>query len=399
MANSDHNFNNVTALEQQRLQKLYSYDILDTPDEYNFDKIAKLAAQIFESPIAQITFVDQERVFFKSNISPLTAKEIDRNDSFCNVAIKSADITVFEDMLLDESVAKNKFVQMENGVRFYAGAPLKTIEGLRLGTICVLDIIAKKPSKQQLQMLETLSSIVMDELNMRLATRAALRTQTDMMHRIVHDLKNPNTTITLSAELIKRKADDPVIVLNFADRIKSAASRVLDSLNNLLQFSTVENLTFRLNLEEFDINEPLIIATKNYELLANEKNQTININGSENIRIIADKKRLQEAFENLISNALKYAYENTTLNINVSHDAENLTIEFKDEGQGLTTADIPLLFGKFTKLSAVPTGKEYSNGLGLSIVKMLIELHKGKIWAESEGQGKGASFFVAIPFN
>ena len=73
--------------EHERLLKLHTYDILDTPSENTFDKIAILAAQIFNTPIAQVTFVDQERVFFKTNISPLTATEIIRKDSFCSVAI------------------------------------------------------------------------------------------------------------------------------------------------------------------------------------------------------------------------------------------------------------------------------------------------------------------------
>ena len=77
----------IPSNEKERIQKLYTYDILDTPSDITFDKIAFLAAQIFNTPIAQITFVDEERVFFKSNISPLEATEIDRKDSFCSTAI------------------------------------------------------------------------------------------------------------------------------------------------------------------------------------------------------------------------------------------------------------------------------------------------------------------------
>lgn len=385
--------------DAERIKKLRAYDILDTPEEDTFNKIAVLAAQIFNTPIAQVTFVDEERVFFKTNISPLPATEINRNDSFCSIAILNDNVTLFSNILEVPELQSNPFVTMENGVRFYAGAPLKTTEGLQLGTVCVLDVEPKEVTEQQLKMLETLSAIAMDELELRLATRKAMRTQTDMMNRIVHDLKNPNTTISLSAELIKKKADDPKVVLDFADRIKRSATSVLNSLNNLLDLSQSENASFRLNAEEIDILHVLEQAKNNFELIAAQKQQNVIINCNCLPVIFADSVRLQDAFENLLSNALKYAYPNTTVNINVTTIDNNLLIEFKDEGQGLLPEEMGKLFMKFAKLSAVPTGKEHSNGLGLSIVKMLIELHHGKVWAESEGKDKGASFFIALPIH
>ena len=385
--------------DNERIQKLHTYDILDTPAENAFDKIAILAAQIFNSPIAQVTFVDRERVFFKTNISPLEATEVDRKDSFCSIAILNEDVTLFENILTVPELANNPFVVMENGIRFYAGAPLRTIEGLQLGTVCVLDTEPKKVTQQQLKMLETLSSIVMDELELRLSTRKALRTQTDMMNRIVHDLKNPNTTIALSAELIKKKADDPKIVANFADRIKNAANGMLSSLNNLLELSQVENGEFRLNLQEVDVAHLLTIVKKNFELLAKQKRQSVKISCDCSTILLADSVRLQDAFENLLSNALKYAQPGTEITISVSTANNQLIIEFKDQGQGLSEEDMGKLFTKFAKLSAIPTGREHSNGLGLSIVKMLIELHQGKVWAESEGKNKGASFYISLPIN
>jgi len=384
--------------ENERIAKLHAYDILDTPTENTFDKIAILAAQIFNTPIAQVTFVDQERVFFKTNISPLQATEIARKDSFCSVAILKEEVTLIENMLNVPELSTNPFVVMENGVRFYAGAPLKTSEGHQLGTLCVLDTQPRIVTPEQLKMLETLSSIVMDELELRLASRKAIRIQNDMMNRIVHDLKNPNTSIALSAELIKRKSNDPKTVIDFANRISQSATNVLTRLNNLLDISQVESGGLELNLEEIRMLDVIHTVKRNFDLLANHKKQTILIQCKCDTTIVADGKRMQEAFENLLSNAIKYAEKSTNIYIIISSQESGLTIEFKDEGQGLTELDMQKLFMKFARLSAIPTGNEHSNGLGLSIVKMLIELHKGKVWASSEGKGKGASFFVFIPY-
>lgn len=383
--------------EKERIQKLYTYNILDTPSDITFDKIAFLAAQIFDTPIAQITFVDEERVFFKTNISPLEATEIDRKDSFCSTAILNDDVTLFENLLEIPNFQENPFVTMPNGVRFYAGAPLKTVEGLKLGTVCVLDTKPRKVTEKQLQMLETLSSIVLDELELKRTTRKALFAQTDMMNRIVHDLKNPNTTISLSAELIKKKANDPKVVIDFADRIKNASNNVLTSLNNLLDLSQIESKAFKLDLKEIDILQVLDAVKRNFELLAQQKKQTVTIVSDCTTMILADAARLQEAFENLMSNALKYNHIGSEITINVCRLANDIVVEFRDQGQGLTEEDMSKLFIKFAKLSALPTGKEHSNGIGLSLVKMLIELHNGKVWAESEGKNKGASFFISLP--
>lgn len=382
----------------ERLEKLQLFDILDTPADETFDRIAALAAEIFDSPIAQVTFVDQHRTFFKSNLGTIPLTEVARQDSLCAIAIQHAGVTLFEDIQNVKELSTNPMVKKYD-IRFYAGAPLQTTDGFQLGTVCVLDTSPKEVTVKQLRMLQTLAAVVMDELEMRLNLRKAMRAQTDMMNRVVHDLKNPNTTITLSAELIKKKTDDAKIVSSFADRIRKAADGVLSSLDKMLGSARMESGNFRLNMEETDLLLLLENCKRSFSLAAAKKNQQIFISCDSSNLVMADKQRLGEAFEILLRNALHYSYPNTTVNITVSSNEEDkeMIIEFKDQGQGLTTDDMPLLFSKFTRLSAVPTGREHTNGLGLSIVKMLIEQHKGKVWAESDGKGKGASFFIALP--
>lgn len=382
--------------ETERLGKLYSYEILDTPAEITFEKIAALAALIFKSPIAQINFVDSNRVFFKSNISQVQFREVKREDSFCSRSILSDDITIFRDTHQVPELTENKFVT-EFGVRFYAGAPLKTKEGFKIGTVCVLDTVPRDASEDQLKMLESLSSIVVDELELRLAARKAVRVQTDMVNRVVHDLKNPNTTIKLSAELIRMKAGDAEIVKNLSGRIISAADSVLTNLNNLLDISQAENGNVSIVLEPYDLCSVLDEMKNNLELIATNKGQTIEVIPGETAIIAADKSKLQEIFENLITNALKFSAPNTVVKIITSVDGSNAVIEVQDSGLGLDDSDMGKLFTKFAKLSSVPTGKEHSNGLGLFLVKTLVDLHKGRAWATSGGKGKGSSFFVSLP--
>jgi signal transduction histidine kinase len=101
--------------------------------------------------------------------------------------------------------------------------------------------------------------------------------------------------------------------------------------------------------------------------------------------------------DNLISNAIKYSEHGKEIRVSVAQTGATVRIAVADKGQGLSSEDMELLFKDFQKLSARPTGGEGSTGLGLSVVKHLIELHGGKVWAESAGKGQGSTFYVELP--
>lgn len=383
--------------DEDRLRKLHGYEILDTPPEEAFDKIAKLAAQIFNTPSAFVTFVDKERVFFKSNISTLEGNEVDRNDSLCSLAILEDGLTMFNDTHQIPSLLESPHVSSEGGIRFYAGAPLKSAEGYQLGTLCVTDSVPREATPEQLKMLETLSSVVVDQLELRMAARKAVRVQTDLMNITVHDLKGPAANISLLADLILKKSQGNEYVQNLVGKLKVSLGDITDRLSSLLNLSEIENGDIKVNIETARLRELLRLVQRNFELQATQKGQSIHLVDGNSVFVKIDKIRMQEVFENLLSNAIKYSYPDTEISIIVSEEEGQAVVEFRDQGQGLSESDKEKLFKKFTKLSSVPTGKERSNGLGLSIVKTLVELQGGKVWASSEGKGKGSSFFVAIP--
>lgn len=381
-----------------RLQKLYSYGIVDTNSENPFDRITRLAAQLLEAPMAQLVFVDSEHTFVKSNIGTLDSNDMVREENLCEPAIETGQTILLNNIQEQPEFSDHPFI-IENNINFYIGAPLKSPEGFAIGVLSVLDTHPKGVSEQQQATLETLANVVMDILEMRLATRQAMHAQTDMMNKAVHDLKNPNTTISLSAELIKKKADDIEIVHNFADRIKRATHDTLLSIHHLIEVSQVEQGNFRLNMQEIDVLHLLKLIKQDFELRLQKKHLNLKISCNTTTLVLGDPKRLQEAFENLLANAIKYSYPHTEIQINISEADENLLIEFKDEGQGLSESDMGKLFVKFAKLSSTPVDKDYSNGMGLSVARVLIELHKGKIWATSEGKEAGASFYIALPIS
>ncbi len=386
--------------DKERLKKLHGYEILDTPFEEAFDKIAKLAAEIFDTPNAFISFVDKNRVFFKANLSTLEGREVARKDSLCSLAILENQTTLFTDTHQIPDLLESPHVSADGGIRFYAGAPLKTTEGFHLGTICVTDAVPRQATLKQLKMLETLSSLVTDELEHRLAARKAIKAQEDFMNMAVHDLKNPAANISLLADiLIKKAKKEDELTREMSTKIKECVNDINSRLSGLLELSQIEEGGFFLKKEETNLTEVLKLVKKNFELPALQKGQTIKLESTEQVLALVDRNRVQEIFENLLSNAIKYSFPNSEIILAIKKEEQEVIVEFRDQGQGLQDKDMENLFRKFARLSATPTGKERSNGLGLSIVKSLVELHNGRVWAESEGKNKGTSFFVALPIS
>jgi signal transduction histidine kinase len=130
---------------------------------------------------------------------------------------------------------------------------------------------------------------------------------------------------------------------------------------------------------------------------AERKKQTLLLVSPPHQKWNCDPDRLREAIDNLVSNAIKYSPVGGRIELAMSVAADGACISVKDEGAGLTTDDMARVFGRFQRLSAKPTAGEGSTGLGLSIVKRIVELHDGKVSAESEGPGRGATFTIRLP--
>jgi len=160
--------------EAERIKALKEFDILDTKAEKAFDGLTRLAAYICKTPIALITLVDSDRQWFKSRIE-MPVEETSRDISFCAHAILQNGVFVVNDATQDERFEENPFVTEEPHVRFYAGSPLTTTEGYKLGTLCVIDKVPRQLSDGQLAALRTLSYQVTTQLELRREIRVLKR--------------------------------------------------------------------------------------------------------------------------------------------------------------------------------------------------------------------------------
>ncbi|HSS44308.1 MAG TPA: GAF domain-containing protein [Thermoanaerobaculia bacterium] len=156
----------IPANDTARVEALGRYEILDTPPEQEFDDLTLLASHICGAPLAQISLVDAERQWFKSKVG-LTASETRRDISFCGHAILRQDVMVVPDAASDERFADNPLVTGDPKIRFYAGAPLMTSEGLALGALCVMDRAPRNLTPAQVDALRALSRQVVAQMELR----------------------------------------------------------------------------------------------------------------------------------------------------------------------------------------------------------------------------------------
>jgi GAF domain-containing protein len=156
--------------ETKRLQDLHKYEILDTPPDGYFDEITSLAVKIFNVPIAIITLVDHDRIWFKSAYG-LDAEEIPRSPGLCSSAIMSDDIYIVEDARKDPRTLSNPLVAGVMGLQFYAAAPLRSEAGFNLGTLCLIDQQPRSLDARESAMLMQLSRIVMGQFELKLQSR------------------------------------------------------------------------------------------------------------------------------------------------------------------------------------------------------------------------------------
>jgi PAS domain S-box-containing protein len=256
---------------------------------------------------------------------------------------------------------------------------------------------------------------VLEEMNQSLEQRVDERTEelsrlnlelTEIMGIAAHDLKNPLAGILSSAEILERyyvhNTDNNI--QRFIGNIILAGSNMLNIITNLLELNRIESGQMRLEMKP--IAATLVADTiEIHSDRASEKNITFHQrypadNELSSILILADEGAFRQVLDNLVSNAVKYSPHGSNIFVRVAlqdtDSQKNVRIEIEDEGPGISEEDKKKLFGKFARLSARPTGGEHSTGLGLSIVKKMVEAMNGKVWCESE-LGKGATFIVELP--
>jgi signal transduction histidine kinase len=222
----------------------------------------------------------------------------------------------------------------------------------------------------------------------------------EILGTVAHDLKNPLGVILGRTEMLTEligAGSSKESVTGQVEHIRDATRRLTSMVDHLISDAMADAFDISIRREPVDIAALVTeVADANQPLAAN-KQQAITVSAPPNFMTMCDSDRMREAIDNLISNAIKYSPIGGKIAVEVKREQNKTVIRIADEGAGLSPEDLGRLFGRFQRLSAKPTAGESSTGLGLSIVKRIIDMHGGQVTAESGGPGEGSTFTVVLP--
>ncbi|HHB93268.1 MAG TPA: HAMP domain-containing histidine kinase [Thioploca sp.] len=258
-------------------------------------------------------------------------------------------------------------------------------------------LLVKISDKQQYQLTELAEKIKIKNQNLIELDRE----KNDFLGIVAHDLKNPLNAIQGSAAFIKEALEElsQKEILELIDMIEQASRQMFFLVSNLLDVNAIESGKMNLVITTIDLLPILQNLLIHYKARLKAKQISLKLHLSESkYLVLADQNILYQILDNLISNAIKYSPLNKKIDIYLGKELKIVRCEIKDEGQGLSELDQNMLFNKFTRLTAKPTANEHSTGLGLFIVKKLVEMMQGEVWCESK-LGDGCKFTVTFPIS
>lgn len=387
--------------ENERLNAVKEYKLLDTLPEEDFDNITNLIANICDVPISLITLLDADRNFLKSHYG-IPFNESPRNISFCGHAIlDNSPIFIVEDATKDERFHDNPLIKDHN-VAFYAGVPLINPDGFPLGTLCIYDVKPKQLNKQQQEAMITLAKQVVNLFELRLKNMQLTSAYNLLEERhqslntfaakVSHDLKSPLANITSLSQLFKDelKVSHPEIDLQYLDFIEESADTLRAYIDGILMHYKSEALlqdkkeATELSSIYNDVKQILSLKTSQFQL--NDDANLGDINRSAVTQIIL----------NLVDNAIKYNTKPqplVVLGYNESETHHHFTVS--DNGNGIAIKKKESLFELFNTAHDADKYGNKGTGIGLYTVKTLVEKLGGEVSLTSKID-EGTTFTFSV---
>lgn len=406
--------------EEHRLEALYNYQVLDTPPEEAFDRITRIAADRFAVPIALVSLIDRDRQWFKSCVG-LTATETPRDAAFCAYAIMRDDVLCIPNALADERFATNPLVIEAPHIRFYAGAPLVTADGFRLGTLCLIDTKPRSPlSASEQSILKDLAALTVDALELRrshiptavrstaspllAAKESAERAnaaKAEFLAMMSHELRTPLNAIMGFSTMLAEEAFGPIGDIHYKDyanSIQESGAHLLTLIETILDFAKAEQGDLKLCEAEFDICDVVAQAVRLLAAKASNLGVAVTYNEiAQTPGMRGDRRYVLQMLLNTVGNAIKFNRPGGSVSITtLLNGSGGLEIHIVDTGIGISAARIDRLLQPLAQIDGRLARQYEGIGLGVAITRKLVKLHRGAFSLGSQ-ENIGTSVALAFP--
>lgn len=397
--------------ESYRLSILHDLTEVELPSDSVFARASRLAAQIFDAPMATVTLVDAQTQHLKGALG-LDADCIDRDTAFCSHTILGDAPFVVPDAARDPRFAGNPLVTGAPHLRFYAGVPLTTPEGVRLGAVCVMDTQPRsEPAPGVLDRLADIAGMVTALLSLRGEANTMInapdgdrdalrRTKEAFVELVSHELRTPLNAVIGFSELMRQEAFGalPTPYDDYADSIAESANNLLGIVDNVLTFSNLER--GEIHLSERTATPRALVAGAcrliGAEAMPNQVTLIRDIpDDCPPLRV--DPEQVQQMLAHVIGNALRFAGPAPTIRIGfaVATGGEGV-FTVTDDGPGMSAAARGDAMAPFRQVGNGKARPHDGLGLGLPLTRRLVELHGGRMRLDSNG-GAGTRVTLALP--
>ncbi len=262
--------------------------------------------------------------------------------------------------------------------------------GLEVGAV---DFI-RKPFNPSVVLARIQTHLAFQEQKKRLVELNALKNS--FLGMAAHDLRNPLVSICGLSSMLLDTDVDKSSQRELLSTINDVGQQMLTLINNLLDVSIIESGELKLNVKSGDLARLAATRIEMMKCVVEKKGSTIKAELRETDLTRYDEGRIAQVMDNLLSNALKFSPSKSEITVRTGRDGGRVFFQVIDQGPGISKEEQGQLFVPFKRLSGVPTGNEGSTGLGLSIVKQLVDAHRGEVRIDSE-PGEGATFSVLLP--
>ena len=431
----------VAVDEEERINKLRKYRVLNNNDEPAFERLIALAKLFFDMPVVAISFMDEDTQYLKSALGLDGVCQTTREIAICNYTVLSNEVFIVPDLAKDSRFSQNLLVTSSPYLRFYAGAPIilhENNKSYRLGSLCVMDM---KPNHhfddQQAQVLAQFAMMAADALQLQDKQREAKHAnemKSDFLANMSHEIRTPMNGIIGMVEMLGETTLSSE-QQEYVDNIKVSNEHLMAIINGILDLSKVESGKMTIDSVPVNLSALCNEVVSLFAVKARQRGLILDYHYTESLStyVQGDPVRLKQILANLVNNAIKFTREGGRVSIDVKHvpnchcndhddqrskeyeftsaqksssgkvtttsvpnEAMTLCIEVTDTGVGIKAESLEAIFDAYDQANKFTHRLYGGTGLGLSVCKSLVDLMGGYIDVDSK-VGVGTTFSVLLP--
>lgn len=319
-------------------------------------------------------------------------------------AVRRGGPVIVEDVAADPEAARRwAGAARSGGFRACFSVPLVSRRGDLVGTIATFFRDVHRPSDRQLQLIEHYvlqAADALDNARRYQEVRDADRRKEEFLATLAHELRNPLAAIQTCAHLLRPEALDPETLGDVRDVIVRQARHMSQLVEDMLDITRISRGTMVLREEPVDLADVVSRAVERVRpIVDGRRHELIIAMPDEPMVLEADPTRLEQVLANLLTNAAKYTDSGGRIELVAVREGGDAVVRVRDNGIGLAPEALARLFQLFSQVDAAHDRSRSGLGIGLALVKSLVELHGGSVWAASDGPGRGSEFVVRLPMS